>query len=71
MIMCLICMATAMVMYLPFLKAYEKQLLEQEHANAAARPKARRSPHNSYYSEVCHGIRRTGNGYHHQRRAVA
>ena len=35
-IMCLICMATAMVMYLPFLKAYEKQLLEQEHANAAA-----------------------------------
>ncbi|SVM49153.1 PTS system protein [Klebsiella pneumoniae] len=36
MIMCLICMATAMVMYLPFLKAYEKQLLEQEHANAAA-----------------------------------
>ena len=34
--MCLICMATAMVMYLPFLKAYEKQLLEQEHANAAA-----------------------------------
>lgn len=70
-IMCLICMATAMVMYLPFLKAYEKQLLEQEHANAAAQPKARRSPHNSYYSEVCHGIRRTGNGYHHQRRAVA
>ncbi|HAT1681403.1 TPA: PTS sugar transporter subunit IIC [Klebsiella oxytoca] len=35
-IMCLICIATAMVMYLPFLKAYEKQLLEQEHANAAA-----------------------------------
>lgn len=29
MILCLICMATAMVMYLPFLKAYEKQLLAQ------------------------------------------
>lgn len=28
-ILCLICMATAMVMYLPFLKAYEKQLLAQ------------------------------------------
>ena len=29
-IMCLICMATAAVMYFPFLKAYEKQLLSQE-----------------------------------------
>ncbi|SQC45682.1 PTS system cellobiose-specific transporter subunit IIA [Klebsiella pneumoniae] len=34
MILCLICMATAMVMYLPFLKAYEKQLLAQERENA-------------------------------------
>lgn len=33
-ILCLICMATAMVMYLPFLKAYEKQLLAQERENA-------------------------------------
>lgn len=33
-IMCLICMATSAVMYLPFLKAYEKQLLEQEQENA-------------------------------------
>ncbi|PSW22197.1 PTS sugar transporter subunit IIC [Photobacterium sanctipauli] len=32
-IMCLICMVTAAIMYLPFLKAYEKQLLEQEAAN--------------------------------------
>ncbi|EKN4041050.1 PTS sugar transporter subunit IIC [Yersinia enterocolitica] len=29
-ILCLICMATSAVMYFPFLKAYEKQLLEQE-----------------------------------------
>ncbi|WP_058911485.1 PTS sugar transporter subunit IIC [Entomohabitans teleogrylli] len=29
-IMCLICMATAAVMYYPFLKAYEKQLLAQD-----------------------------------------
>ncbi|PWI32316.1 PTS cellobiose transporter subunit IIC [Vibrio albus] len=29
-IMSLICMATAALMYLPFLKAYEKQILEQE-----------------------------------------
>ena len=33
-ILCLICMATSMVMYLPFLKAYEKQLLAQERENA-------------------------------------
>lgn len=33
-IMCLICMGTAMVMYLPFLRAYEKQLLSQESHNA-------------------------------------
>ena len=33
-ILCLICMATAMVMYLPFLKAYEKQLLAQKRENA-------------------------------------
>ena len=37
MILCLICMATAMVMYLPFLKAYEKQLLAQERENAVGR----------------------------------
>ncbi|HDU2652685.1 TPA: PTS sugar transporter subunit IIC [Yersinia enterocolitica] len=29
-ILCLICMATSAVMYFPFLKAYEKQLLEQK-----------------------------------------
>lgn len=29
-ILCLICMANSAVMYFPFLKAYEKQLLEQE-----------------------------------------
>jgi len=29
-IMCLICMVTAVIMYYPFLKAYEKQLLNQE-----------------------------------------
>ncbi|MEX0492850.1 PTS sugar transporter subunit IIC [Raoultella terrigena] len=33
-IMCLICMGTAVVMYLPFLRAYEKQLLSQESHNA-------------------------------------
>ncbi|HEM8058292.1 TPA: PTS sugar transporter subunit IIC [Klebsiella aerogenes] len=33
-ILCLICMVTSAVMYFPFLKAYEKQLLEQEHENA-------------------------------------
>ncbi|MEJ8323793.1 PTS sugar transporter subunit IIC [Kosakonia sacchari] len=31
-IMCLICMATATLMYYPFFKAYEKQLLEQDTA---------------------------------------
>ncbi|MDP1189051.1 hypothetical protein, partial [Klebsiella pneumoniae] len=31
---CLICMSTDMVMYLPFLKAYETQLLAQERENA-------------------------------------
>lgn len=35
-IMCLICMATAAVMYYPFLKAYEKQLLSQETGDAGA-----------------------------------
>ena len=34
-ILCLLCMASAAIMYLPFLKAYEKQLLEQEAANKA------------------------------------
>ena len=29
-IMCFICMAISVVVYLPFLRAYEKQLLEQE-----------------------------------------
>ncbi|CAH0536372.1 PTS sugar transporter subunit IIC [Vibrio marisflavi] len=33
-VMCLICMVTAAIMYLPFLKAYEKQLLEQEQLEA-------------------------------------
>ena len=33
-IMCLICMVTAAVMYYPFLKAYEKQLLSQESGDA-------------------------------------
>ncbi|MGQ7114596.1 hypothetical protein ACUOFC_53385, partial [Escherichia sp. TWPC-MK] len=28
------CMVTSAAMYLPFLKAYEKQLLEQENENA-------------------------------------
>ena len=35
-IMCLVCMATAAVMYYPFLKAYEKQLLSQETGAAGA-----------------------------------
>ena len=35
-IMCLICMVTAAVMYYPFLKAYEKQLLSQETGDAGA-----------------------------------
>ncbi len=35
-ILCLICMATSAVMYFPFLKAYEKQLLEQETDKATA-----------------------------------
>lgn len=35
-IMCLVCMATAAVMYYPFLKAYEKQLLSQETGDAGA-----------------------------------
>ena len=34
-ILCLLCMASAALMYMPFLKAYEKQLLEQEAANKA------------------------------------
>lgn len=33
-ILCLLCMVTSAAMYLPFLKAYEKQLLEQENENA-------------------------------------
>ncbi len=33
-ILCLMCMVTSAAMYLPFLKAYEKQLLEQENENA-------------------------------------
>lgn len=33
-ILCLLCMVTSAAMYFPFLKAYEKQLLEQEHENA-------------------------------------
>lgn len=33
-ILCLLCMVTSATMYFPFLKAYEKQLLEQEHENA-------------------------------------
>ncbi|GLO60660.1 permease IIC component [Vibrio sp. MACH09] len=42
-IMCLLCMVMAAMMYLPFLKAYEKQLLEQDaakekEANAQAQP---------------------------------
>ena len=35
-VMCLICMVTAAVMYYPFLKAYEKQLLSQETGDAGA-----------------------------------
>ncbi|MEB6632845.1 PTS sugar transporter subunit IIC [Kluyvera cryocrescens] len=33
-ILCLMCMVTSAAMYLPFLKAYEKQLLEQENENS-------------------------------------
>ena len=33
-ILCLMCMVTSAAMYLPFLKAYEKQLIEQENENA-------------------------------------
>ncbi|HDR2474963.1 TPA: PTS sugar transporter subunit IIC [Salmonella enterica subsp. enterica serovar Kiambu] len=33
-ILCLMCMVTSAAMYLPFLKAYEKQLMEQENENA-------------------------------------
>lgn len=32
-VMCLICMVMSAVMYYPFLKAYEKQLLDQEAEN--------------------------------------
>jgi len=39
-IMCLLCMVTAAVMYLPFLKAYEKQLLEQEQAETKEQSEA-------------------------------
>ncbi len=39
-ILCFICMAMAVVMYTPFLKAYEKQLLEQEAADNAAQEEA-------------------------------
>lgn len=35
-IMCLICMGTAIIMYYPFFKAFEKQLLAQESSDAAA-----------------------------------
>ncbi|VDA75270.1 Lichenan permease IIC component [Klebsiella pneumoniae] len=68
-ILCLICMATAMVMYLPFLKAYEKQLLARGE-NAVGGLTTRRKPLNANDSEDNHGIRRTGDGDHHQCRAV-
>ncbi|RXA95641.1 MULTISPECIES: PTS sugar transporter subunit IIC [Yersinia] len=32
-ILCLLCMVSSAIMYFPFLKAYEKQLLEQEYEN--------------------------------------
>ena len=32
-ILCLLCMVSSAIMYFPFLKAYEKQLLEQESEN--------------------------------------
>ena len=35
-IMCLICMGTAIIMYYPFFKAFEKQLLAQESSDASA-----------------------------------
>lgn len=69
-ILCLICMATAMVMYLPFLKAYEKQLLAQGVKTPSARLTTRRRPLNANDSEDNHGIRRTGDGDYHQCRPV-
>lgn len=69
-ILCLICMATAMVMYLPFLKAYEKQLLAQSVKTPSAVLTTRRKPLNANDSEDNHGIRRTGDGDHHQCRPV-
>ncbi|MCL9780046.1 PTS sugar transporter subunit IIC [Vibrio sp. S4M6] len=40
-VMSLFCMATAAVMYLPFLKAYEKQLLKQELEEEQQQPKTK------------------------------
>ncbi len=69
-ILCLICMATAMVMYLPFLKAYEKQLLARSVKTPSAGLTTRRRPLNANDSEDNHGIRRTGDGDYHQCRPV-
>ncbi len=43
-IMCFICMAMSAMMYLPFLKAYEKQLLEQEAAEEKKQQEAAGQP---------------------------
>ena len=68
-ILCLICMATAMVMYLPFLKAYENSCWPGRE-NAVGGLTTRRRPLNANDSEDNHGIRRTGDGDHHQCRPV-
>ena len=65
-IMCLICMVTAAVMYYPFLKAYEKQLLSQESGDAETEGRVGQSEAACFCRlRGRYGFRRTSDGHYY------